>query len=326
MQTSPSRKHIILKWNPSADFHPDAPDTIRVHGDVLRHFEGTRDKYVWWGKICKRSKSLPVKATEISEIRKQIDNSNGKETHIYLYCPDHLENPTLHVGLLLDISTTDHRNDLHTPNYYSDISGEIKYWFKIGDIRRIPRKDIENLIGKDLTKFDPVGSTIYPSVVYEKVSKEYFLHEIFEDFLRTCFKTGGICGRSSQLILIPKQVFVGMRFSDEFKPVYTKAIKPALESIKYIPWHADEKFESVDIMCKVCFGIQTSEFAIIDITEWSPNVLFELGILYGLSKKVILIKEETQKIPIDLSGMYCIPYKMRNVQKLKKDLTNKLVR
>jgi predicted nucleotide-binding protein len=47
---------------------------------------------------------------------------------------------------------------------------------------------------------------------------------------------------------------------------------------------------------------------VIDISEWNANVLFELGLLYGLGRPVILLKREDAAVPVDLAGFELLSY------------------
>jgi len=104
-----------------------------------------------------------------------------------------------------------------------------------------------------------------------------------------CFKTGGKCSHSD--LMKEDLFFVGMPFRAKFENPYEAAIKPALESQGLRAWKADEEPRTIDIMCKVCQGIQRSRGAILNLTTWNPNVLFELGLVTALGKPRLLIRE-----------------------------------
>jgi GAF domain-containing protein len=105
-----------------------------------------------------------------------------------------------------------------------------------------------------------------------------------------------------------KMVFIGIPFSAHYKNVYNFAILPALEKVKLTPWIAFEEKSVIAIMRKVFNGIQQSHIGIVDISEWNPNVLLELGVLYGQNHPVILLKQEDSKVPADLAGLEYIQY------------------
>ena len=132
-----------------------------------------------------------------------------------------------------------------------------------------------------------------------------------------CFKTGiSECPRVSRIV--PGQVFIGMPFRGHFEDVFEYGIKPTLEEMGYSHWKADDHPHIIDLMCKVCEGIQKSEFAIVDLSDWNPNVFFELGLCYGLGRKLVIIKREDSKVPTDLKGMEYVPY--ANAKQLRQRL------
>ena len=134
------------------------------------------------------------------------------------------------------------------------------------------------------------------------------------DFIKTlpkegkpfCFKIGAVC--SKEIIVNPHQVFVGMPFRKKFAGIYSHGIAPALEKVELEPWKADEEPSNIDVMCKICEHLQESQYAIINITDWNPNVLFELGLAYGLGKTAVLIKDKESGVPVDLKGMEYVEY------------------
>ena len=122
-----------------------------------------------------------------------------------------------------------------------------------------------------------------------------------------CFKTG-VERCPHDISIIRDQVFIGMPFRAELLDSYEHGIKPALNQIGFSPWKADEEIKTIDIMCKVCLKLQKSKYAILNITGWNPNVLFELGLAYGLNKKTILIKDRASDVPADLRNLEYLEY------------------
>ncbi|MFB0514365.1 MAG: hypothetical protein ACETVQ_02185, partial [Candidatus Bathyarchaeia archaeon] len=107
--------------------------------------------------------------------------------------------------------------------------------------------------------------------------------------MERCFKTGvKKCPKEINFSL--KSVVIAMPFRDEFEDPYKYAIRPALEESGFRPWKANEQISNIDIMCKICQAIQESGYVLANITDWNPNVVFELGLAYGLGRNVILIK------------------------------------
>lgn len=127
--------------------------------------------------------------------------------------------------------------------------------------------------------------------------------------MRKCLKTNvNGCPRKPELK--SNQIFVGMPFSDQFYNVYEFGIKIAIEdSLGKKVYRADSNIENKDIMCKICFEMQSSETLIFDISGSNPNVMFELGLSYGLGKETILLKDTNTKTISDLSNVEYIEYR-----------------
>lgn len=111
-------------------------------------------------------------------------------------------------------------------------------------------------------------------------------------------------------------VFVGMPFS--LNDVYYYGIKPTLESFNLKSWRADEDKKMGDISCKICGTLQSSRFAVMDISGLNPNVCIEVGLAYGYGKRVILLKNRTTPVPANLAGIEYVEYV--DIDSLKKSL------
>lgn len=140
--------------------------------------------------------------------------------------------------------------------------------------------------------------------------------------VKKCFKTGGQCG--FDLKELPDQVFIGIPFEPPFTDLFEYGVRPALEELGLHPWIAYEHPSSRDIFCKLCEGLQSSSSAIIDISKPNPNVHFELGLLAGTPKPLILIKQKGSEVSTDLIGMENLEYNDTKElhQLLKEYLTN----
>lgn len=125
-----------------------------------------------------------------------------------------------------------------------------------------------------------------------------------------CFKTGLLDCPKGITEFVPKQVFIGMPFTKPYEEMFEDEIEPILTKNNYVPWKADDNPNIIDLWCKICEGVQKSEFAIIDISDPNPNVHFELGISYGLGRKVILIenKKFRKSTATNLQGMELVLY------------------
>jgi len=326
-------KHIITRWNPFWNpVEQFEPRTIEVHCEILERLPRQK-QYVWWGKISK-SRNLGLNRADVTLINEQI--AFGIEVQFYIYCPDRL---LLHVGKLEEISTSDLRGDTNTPAYYSKVPYKIPLWFKLSDIRKLDFHKFLNskiLLEVDGKLFDPVSTErYYPRIIYEEPPQSFFNYSLTGGkkwfykggvgaVMPRCFKTGGAdCNNPEARQPESKQrVFIGMPFKEEFENVYKFAIRPALDRLRLTPWKANEQIRNIDVMCKVCGGIQICASAIVDISDWNANVMFELGLVYGLGKQAFLIKRRDAKVPVDLRNIEYIEYD--DFDKLRDDLVTYL--
>jgi hypothetical protein len=122
-----------------------------------------------------------------------------------------------------------------------------------------------------------------------------------------CFKVG-VTGCPKQVQLDPQQVFVGMPLRDEFEDAYEYGIRRPLEELGLTVWRADEELKNIDLMCKICEGLQSSRYAVLNISGWNANVLFELGLAYGLGRETLIIKDRESQVPTDLKGIEYFEY------------------
>ena len=163
----------------------------------------------------------------------------------------------------------------------------------------IEYKTLDNEGNMILVTIDPDKRKFFPE----------FIDEI-KDFKGNnfkCFKIGTQqCPKAPQQN--DKRVFIGMPFRDKYEDIYEHGINEALQKLKLKPYRADKDTNNIDLMCKICEAIQSSKYGIINLTDWNANVLFELGILYGLGKQVALIKDKNSDVPVDLTGIEYIEY------------------
>ena len=132
-----------------------------------------------------------------------------------------------------------------------------------------------------------------------------------------CFKNG-IKKCSKDIKISSKTVFVAIPLRQAYQDLYKNSIKPALEELQLKIWTADEKISNIDVMCKICQGIQKSSFVLTIITDWNANVLFQIGLAYGLGKNVILIKDRTERAPFEIKSLYHVEYE--NADELKRNI------
>jgi hemerythrin len=125
--------------------------------------------------------------------------------------------------------------------------------------------------------------------------------------MRKCLKTG-VVGCPKKPDFKKNQVFVGMPFNDKYEDAFTYAIKEVFERNGFSIYRADYSTDTIDIMCKICAELQSSNILIFNISDSNPNVMLEVGLSYGLGKKILLIKDKETKPISDISGIEYIEY------------------
>jgi len=127
-----------------------------------------------------------------------------------------------------------------------------------------------------------------------------------EDNVFICPKSGQTC--SHEVSRNNMRALVLMPFGKGFDGFYDDVIKPTISEWGFAALRSDEIISHKDILCKICHLILDSNLNIVDITNQNPNVFLELGILYGIGRKAILIKRVSSNLPTDTIGLEYIPY------------------
>lgn len=151
---------------------------------------------------------------------------------------------------------------------------------------------------------------LFTDFLKNKIEQEKQLHsknQIEPHQMRRCLKTG-VVGCPKNPTLCKSQVFVGMPFSDKYEDIFNYGIKIAFEQNGYTVFRADFKMDTIDIMCKICYEMQHSSILLFNISESNPNVMLEVGLSYGLGKKILLIKDKDTKPISDIAGIEYLEY------------------
>lgn len=105
-----------------------------------------------------------------------------------------------------------------------------------------------------------------------------------------------------------KLCFVLMPFKEDLKEVYTTAIKPACHKAGFVSLRVDELKGAFNINRKIIEYTFISDAIIADLTGWSPNVFYELGVAHAIDNKTIMIVQKQDALPFDISNYRCIIY------------------
>ncbi|HET6974935.1 MAG TPA: GAF domain-containing protein [Pyrinomonadaceae bacterium] len=119
--------------------------------------------------------------------------------------------------------------------------------------------------------------------------------------------------------------YVIMPYSQEWSPNTRRAIANAVKSQDLNFRIADEE-DGRHVMEDVWRGLCESKVIIADLSTANPNVMYEVGLADVLGKEVILLAQDSKKVPFDLSGSRVLVYSPERLDKLEDDLSRKLSR
>jgi len=79
-------------------------------------------------------------------------------------------------------------------------------------------------------------------------------------------------------------------------------VRPVAEGCGYDVLRADEMSEPGMITSQVIQHIVVDEMVVADLTDWNPNVFYELALRHALRKPAVHLIQSGQKIPFDVAG------------------------
>ncbi len=104
---------------------------------------------------------------------------------------------------------------------------------------------------------------------------------------------------------------IGSNYSPERKIsdfVMAVHLKPTLEKFGYTVERADSSPSVERIDQSVLEHVQSSDLVIADVSGNNPNVMFELGYRIALDKPYIIIAQDVNELPFDISGIRTLFY------------------
>jgi hypothetical protein len=121
----------------------------------------------------------------------------------------------------------------------------------------------------------------------------------------------------AERMVSPRTVFTIMSFKKEFHDVYTSC-KEVCQQFDFDAERTDETVSLERIVARVEKGIKESAFVIADVSEWSPNVFYEVGFARGMGKNVILTAKRETTRAFDVADIPTIEWE--NQEELKDGL------
>ncbi len=124
-----------------------------------------------------------------------------------------------------------------------------------------------------------------------------------------------------------KDAFVIMPFSSttscseaEWTEVFENVFVPALDECGFFCTRAVPSTGS--LITSIVERLRTSWLVLADVTDHNPNVFYELGVRHSLSKRTIIVCQDTGTIPSDLKGYWTLRYGIRpaEVSQFRRDM------
>jgi hypothetical protein len=95
--------------------------------------------------------------------------------------------------------------------------------------------------------------------------------------------------------------------------VLRHVIAPAANECGYRALRADKISEPGIITSQVIQHLVEDPLVIADLTDWNPNVFYELAVRHAVRRPVVQIIQAGQKIPFDIAGTRTIPLDHRDL-------------
>lgn len=109
-----------------------------------------------------------------------------------------------------------------------------------------------------------------------------------------------------------KLVFVLMPFQDRLSTIYQSIVRSSIEDdLKMVCRRADEIKSTNPVMQDIWKSICECRIVLADLTDFNPNVMYELGIAHTIGKPSLIIYQDqdtAKKFPFDLAHIRRINY------------------
>jgi hypothetical protein len=178
-------------------------------------------------------------------------------------------------------------------------------------------------------KFSRVSGDFYEDT-WKKLFEQEFINIVSAiidfsngllDSQELCFRTNNVCPYS-HISNREGLIFVLHPLQETNSDIYRLGIKEPLEENGYNVIDSDEIESLGDIVCNgVCKPIKTADFILAEVSVLNANVMLELGMAFGLNKKVILLANKTDSLPFNLRNMKIIIHRGK-IDIIRKRLLN----
>ncbi len=94
-------------------------------------------------------------------------------------------------------------------------------------------------------------------------------------------------------------------------------IRPTVEALGYTAVRADEISEPGIITSQVIQHVIDDPLVVADLSEWNPNVFYELAIRHAIRKPLVQLIRKDEKIPFDIASMRTISFDHRDLDSVE---------
>ena len=119
------------------------------------------------------------------------------------------------------------------------------------------------------------------------------------------------------------KAFVLMPFEDDFDPVYSQLIEPALTEVGFAVTRADLSINQQQILKDIVNQLAEADLVIVDVSGLNGNVMYELGLAHAMGRRTVMITRDIGELPFDLQSYRANGYstEFTEAPKLKSRLT-----
>lgn len=119
--------------------------------------------------------------------------------------------------------------------------------------------------------------------------------------------------------------FVAMQFGGEYDQLYREVLVSCIQEAGYVPVRGDELLSANYVIVDIFEAIRNAELIIADITDASPNVMYEVGIGHALNKDIIFLCQKDESgsfkttLPFDIRMFRVFGYNKNQLHSCKNE-------
>jgi hypothetical protein len=108
--------------------------------------------------------------------------------------------------------------------------------------------------------------------------------------------------RLVERLVTPRNVFTIMSFKKPSRDVFA-SYKEVCQSYGFVAERTDQSTSSERIVPRIEIGIRKSAFVLVDLSDLTPNVFYEMGFARALGKEVIVTAKVGTQLPFDVGDI-----------------------